>query len=153
MVRISKAVEYALVVVRNMTEHPETLVSARDLSEHYDLPSGLLAKIMQRLAAAGILESVQGVRGGYRLVRDPRGLSFLELSEAVDGPIRIAACDTNGAGSCDRTDTCTVAGSVNELSGRIVDLLAATSVGDLLEHSAPAPVRSVRGGLTVQGVR
>ena len=49
------------VAVQHMTEHPETLVSARDLSEHYELPSGLLAKIMQRLAAAGILESEQGV--------------------------------------------------------------------------------------------
>lgn len=153
MVRISKAVEYALVAVQHMTERPDSLVSARDLSEHYDLPSGLLAKIMQRLAAAGILESEQGVRGGYRLVRDPAGLSFLELSEAVEGPTRIAACDTNGAGSCDRTETCTVAGPVNELSARIVDLLAATSVGELLAYSASAPVAGGRRHLTVQGAR
>ncbi|MFW5737864.1 MAG: RrF2 family transcriptional regulator [Spirochaetota bacterium] len=153
MVRISKAVEYALVAVRHMNDHPESLVSARDLSEHYDLPSGLLAKIMQRLAAAGVVESEQGVRGGYRLARDPGELSFLELSEAVEGPIRTAACDTNGDGSCERTDTCTVAGSVHELSARIVDLLAATSVGELLEHSAPAPVDSGRGRLTFEGAR
>lgn len=134
MVKITKAVEYALVAMQHMDRHPGRLVSARDLSELYALPSGLIAKILQRLASARILASEQGVRGGYRLVRDPASLSFLDLSEAVDGPIRVAACDTHGQQSCDRGEICTVAGPVHELSDRIVDMLASTNVGELLGH-------------------
>jgi len=132
MVRISKTVEYALVAIQHMANHRSELVSARDLAVHFELPAGLVAKILQRLATAGMLESEQGVRGGYRLARDPDAISFLELSEAVEGPFRPAACDTDGAGSCERSDVCTVAGPVHTLSARIVDLLAQTKVGSLL---------------------
>ncbi len=132
MVRISKTVEYALIAIQQMAFHRDELVSARDLAAHFELPAGLVAKILQRLAAAGMLESEQGVRGGYRLVRDPDTMSFLELSEAVEGPFRPVACDTHGAGRCDRSDVCTVSGPVHTLGARIVDLLSETKVGSLL---------------------
>lgn len=135
MVRISKTVEYALIAVQHMAVHRNDLVSARDLAGHFELPAGLVAKILQRLATAGMLESEQGVHGGYRLVRDPDAISFLELSEAVEGPLRPAACDSEGSGSCDRSDACTVAGPVHALSARIIDLLAETKVGSLLNHT------------------
>ena len=134
MVRISKAVEYSLVAIQHMALDRGGLVSARDLADQFALPAGLVAKILQRLAAAGMLESEQGARGGYRLVRDPDTISFLELSEAVEGPMRPAACDTDGIGGCGRSDVCTVAGPVHTLSARIVSLLAMTKVGSLLDH-------------------
>lgn len=132
MVRISRRVEYALIAVQFMAGEPDRLVSSRDLSETLALPSGLIAKILQRLASAGLLESEQGAGGGYRLVRDPEAISFLELSEAVEGRMRLAACDTAGTGSCERSDVCTVAGPVHLLGARIVGLLADTTVGSLL---------------------
>ena len=132
MIRISKAAEYALIAVQQMAAEPNRLMSARDLSERSSLPAGLLAKILQRLSAAGILASEQGAAGGYRLVRDPDTVSFLELSQAVEGRLRVAACDVNGVGSCVRSDSCTVAGPVHELGMKIVGLLSDTSVGTLL---------------------
>ncbi len=134
MVRISKTVEYALIAIQHMAARRNELVSARDLARHFELPAGLVAKILQRLSAAGMLESEQGVHGGYRLVRDPDAISFLELSEAVEGPLRPVACDSAGSGSCDRSDACTVAGPVHALSARLIDLLAETKVGSLLNE-------------------
>ena len=136
MVGISKRVEYALIAVQHMDEDRDRLVSSRDLSEHYALPAGLIAKILQRLAAAGLLKSELGAGGGYRLVRDPDSISFLELTEAVEGPARMAACDTVGGGDCERRDTCTVAGPVHTLSARITGLFADTSVGSLLRSTS-----------------
>ncbi|MFW5684638.1 MAG: RrF2 family transcriptional regulator [Spirochaetota bacterium] len=144
MVRISKTVEYALVVLKHMDAHPSDLVSARDLRERYDLPGGLLAKIMQRLASGGLVESVQGAHGGYRLVRDPAGISLLELSEAVEGPVRVAACDTGGTERCERGDVCTVAGPVHSLSERIVGLLSETNLGTLLSAGRSTAGTGVR---------
>jgi Rrf2 family protein len=134
MVRISRTVEYALVAIQHMALRPGELVSARDLADRLTLPAGLIAKVLQRLAVAGMLESEQGVHGGYRLSRDPAAISFLELSEAVEGPLRPAACDTGGDGSCDRGTVCTVAGPVHTLSARIIDLLSETTLGSLLNH-------------------
>ena len=146
MVRISKRVEYALVAIQHMSSNPRELVSARDLSARFSLPANLMAKILQRLASAGILTSAQGVHGGYRLVRDPNTMSFLELSEAVEGPVRPASCDAGSADGCERSEACTVAGPVHLLSERIIGLLAETKIGSLLETAVP-------GGATGEGVQ
>jgi Rrf2 family protein len=135
MVGISRSVEYALIAVQHMDQDRGRLVSARDLSAHYSLPAGLIAKILQRLVASGLLESELGAGGGYRLVRDPDTISFLELSEAVEGRVRVAACDSI-AGDCARHDHCTVAGPVHTLGTRILGLFADISVGSLLRSPA-----------------
>ena len=44
-----------------------------------------LAKHLQSLARAGVLETVKGPRGGYRLARPPAEISVLEVVEAIDG--------------------------------------------------------------------
>ena len=134
MVRISRAAEYALVAVKHMALHPEDLVTARGLSTQYDLPAGLVAKTLQRLATARIVESEKGAHGGYRLVGSLDRLSFLRLTEAVDGPFRFAACEQNADRMCTRGDRCTVSGPVHALGARISALLSATTVGEVLQQ-------------------
>ena len=131
MVRISKTTEYALVVMKHMSSAGNALCSVREMSGRYELPQGLLAKILQRLAAAGIVTSVQGPHGGYRLARDPDTVSLLELSEAVEGPARVIACEQPD-GSCDRRSRCTVAEPVRAIAHQLTGLLSGTSVGSLL---------------------
>src|SRR5205807_6404085 len=67
---------YGLLAAQHMAEHAgEGSFSANDLAELYGLPHEALAKILQRLAAAGLLMSHHGIKGGYTLARDPRYIS------------------------------------------------------------------------------
>ena len=88
----------------------------------------MLAK--QCAAAAGIVVSEQGAHGGYRLGGLLDEVSFLELSEAIDGPQHATAC--NDESECDRRSYCTVAGPVAALGTQITELLSGISVGRLL---------------------
>ncbi len=132
MVRIAKSVEYGLAAIQEMHQR-QGLVTARDISEALDLPAGLLAKVMQRLSAAGIITSLQGVRGGYRLAVDPESLSFLGLVEAIEGPYRFSSCES-GQGACTREAACSVAEPITRMGAKITALLSETSVGTLLER-------------------
>lgn len=51
-----------------------------------------LAKVVRRLVDAGFLESVRGAHGGFRLARDPGGITLLEVLEAVDGRLPEGGC-------------------------------------------------------------
>jgi len=62
--------------------------SATDLAEFYGLPHEALAKILQRLAAAGVLVSHHGIKGGYTLARDARHISVFDVILASEGPRR-----------------------------------------------------------------
>jgi Rrf2 family protein len=80
---------YGLLAAQHLAEHAgEGSFSANDLAEFYGLPYEALAKILQRLAAAGLLMSHHGIKGGYTLARDPRYISVFEVIKSSDRPRR-----------------------------------------------------------------
>ena len=61
---------------------------ASKVAEFHDLPAAYLAKHLQDLVRAGIVESTAGRRGGFRLARPPAEISVLEIVDAVsDKPL------------------------------------------------------------------
>ncbi len=77
---------YGLLAAQHLAEHAgEGSFSANDLAEFYGLPYEALAKILQRLATAGVLMSHHGIKGGYTLARDPRYISVFDVIKASQG--------------------------------------------------------------------
>ena len=133
MVRISRSVEYALIALQHMNAlAPHTLASARDISRRYDLPSGLVAKLLQKLSTHGIARSEQGAHGGYTLMRQLDDITLFDLIEAVEGPQQFAACRTGDYEQCDRVDSCTVSDSVTVIGDRISGLFSSLTLAELL---------------------
>lgn len=83
---MSDGVEWSLhcCTVLAVLGEGQTLPAAR-LAEFHDVPPAYLAKHLQALAAAGIVSSVAGPRGGYRLARPPAEVTLLDVVLAVDG--------------------------------------------------------------------
>lgn len=71
------------------------------LAEVFDLPPEYLKKQLQPLAKAGILQSVPGARGGYRLGRDSERISLMDVVTAIEGgtnPFQCTEIRQRGAG-------------------------------------------------------
>jgi len=80
---------YGLIAVKHLAERPrESSLSAKDLAEFYGFPQEALAKILQRLAKAGLLLSHHGIKGGYTLARDPHQISVLDVISASERATR-----------------------------------------------------------------
>ena len=62
----------------------QTLPAAR-LAEFHGVPGAYLAKHLQALSQAGVVESVSGRRGGYRLARSAADITLIEIVDAVEG--------------------------------------------------------------------
>jgi Rrf2 family protein len=52
------------------------------------LPEGFLLKVLRPLVLAGIVTSLKGPHGGYRLAKAAKAVTLLDVVEAVDGPVR-----------------------------------------------------------------
>jgi Rrf2 family protein len=77
---------YGLIAVRHLAEQTrESSVSAKDLADFHGFPQEALAKILQRLAKAGLLLSHPGIKGGYSLAHDPHQISVLDVNKASEG--------------------------------------------------------------------
>ena len=106
--RLTRAGEYAVRCVLHLASQGEgVLCTRRDVAEHMDIPDQFLSKIAQQLARAGLIEIVQGAKGGLRLVVPPEEVTLLEVVEAVIGEIFLNDCVMRPE-SCDRSHACAV---------------------------------------------
>jgi Rrf2 family protein len=139
MLRLSKKADYALLAMRHLAAHTDRgATPARELAETYDIPPDLLAKVLQRLVRRRLLESQQGIRGGYALARGAASISVADVIQAVDGPLTVTAC-TEVDHSCDQYSKCNIRDPLWKIKDRIVTVLAATSVAELAADLAAPP--------------
>ena len=106
--QLSRKADYALRAVRFLSNLPKgKLGSINNIAHAESIPREFLAKILKDLTRAGILMSFQGVTGGYRLASQPKQVSFLDVIEAIEGPIHINLCTEGGPNcGCDQVNSC-----------------------------------------------
>ena len=140
MLRLSKKADYALMAMKHLATRHDAAAScsAREISESYEIPLELLAKVLQRLVRVRLLQSVQGTRGGYRLGRPPISIPVAEVIQAVDGPVTVTACSPNDH-RCEQYSKCSIRDPLWKIRGRILEALTTVTVADLMvEQDAPA---------------
>jgi Rrf2 family protein len=65
---------------------PDGLLSAQALSAFHGISTSYLLKHLQALSGAGIVQTMPGPKGGYRLGRDQEKITLLDIVLAVEGP-------------------------------------------------------------------
>jgi Rrf2 family protein len=84
--RLSDGVEWSIHACTVLAVLPsDSALPAAKLAEYHDVPPAYLAKHLQALGRAGIVETVKGPRGGYRLARPPAEITVLDVVEAIEG--------------------------------------------------------------------
>jgi Rrf2 family protein len=141
MLRLSKKSDYALIAMKHLATRPDGggSSSAREISESYDIPLELLAKVLQRLVRAKLLASVQGTRGGYRLGRQAAAISVADVIQAVDGPVTVTACSPDDH-DCEQYTKCSIRDPLWKIKNKILESLNTVSVAEMAaDVDAPPP--------------
>lgn len=136
MIHFNRKTEYALIAVEYMARKKasagEAVASAREIAEATRIPYPLLAKIMQKLAAKGMIKAVQGTKGGYILAARPQDVSVADVVEVFDGRIAVTECLKEEKITCPQWDGCHIKDPVYELNHKIHDLLVQMKITDLM---------------------
>ena len=120
MFKLSKKVEYGLIAVKHIAaQSAGDILTAKEISDKYDIPYELLSKVLQRLAKEKIIVSHQGVKGGYTLSVNPDDLKISNLIEAIDGPQHITECMSGRYELCSQYETCIIKGPLTKLQSNI----------------------------------
>ena len=138
MLRLSKKADYALMAMKHLALHADgASASARGIAEAYDIPVELMAKVLQRLARSGLVQSLQGTRGGYRLARQTAQISVADIIQAIDGPLTVTACSTE-AENCGQYSKCSVRDPLWKIKDRIITALSDCTLEEIAAE-LPAP--------------
>lgn len=105
MLRISKLADYGTILLTAMASEPEWTFSAAELGLRTGLPLPSVSKIMKILLRQGIVVSLRGASGGYKLARSPSEITTVQILGALDGPLGVTECSAS-PGLCKREAHC-----------------------------------------------
>lgn len=148
---ISSKGRYALRLMICLAQAPAgAKVSLREVSEREELSFKYLEQIARALVAAGLIASVRGKGGGYRLARDPAEVRAGDVLRAAEGTTAPVACQGIEGGVCLRASDCTTVrfwAGLDEVIERYVDgvTLADLAAGPRIEIAGEAGAGGAAG--------
>jgi Rrf2 family transcriptional regulator, iron-sulfur cluster assembly transcription factor len=137
--RVTTWTEYSLIISLHLARRGNGQpVAARDISESERLPGDYVEQILLRLRRAGLVDSVRGARGGYRLARDPAQISVHDVMQACEHQTFEMNCDTRPVDDerCGPGGQCSIRPVWQGLQQRVEEFLKGISIADLMkDHS------------------
>ena len=124
--QITRQTEYAIRTILELSAHPfGNYVQTKVIAHNKDIPELFLAKTIQLLARAGIVQTQRGVQGGVRLNRPCSAITLKEVISAVEGEPSINRCLSEND-SCKNTTTCKVHAALGRARDALLKELGVT---------------------------
>lgn len=99
--KYSRATDYALhTMLFLIQESPRETMSVHKLAERQDVSPTYLSKILTKLVKAGMIESLPGMSGGYKLKSNWADISFLDVIQAIEGTASLFDCSFDHGSQC-----------------------------------------------------
>jgi Rrf2 family iron-sulfur cluster assembly transcriptional regulator len=129
---LNRESDYAIRACMLLAVDGRQPISGREIAARTSVPERFLARTLGQLARSGIVRSMIGRSGGYRLARDPSTISLLDIVEAVEGPSRSTRCVLRQQ-RCDPSAPCAIHPVWAAAQSGVIDVLAGTSLFALVE--------------------
>jgi FeS assembly SUF system regulator len=152
MVRLDKLTDYGLLLLTCIAGSPSaSLRTARDLALESGLPLPTVSLLLQNLLKGGLLVSQRGIKGGYRLAREPQQISIGGVIAALEGPIALTVCSSGVAGLCDLESSCAIKKNQRVISEAIRGVLEQLTLADLAQPIRLMAIQDA-GGRTLPAI-
>jgi Rrf2 family protein len=137
VLRISRKIDYGLRAMIYLSSiRSGSVVPFREIARQMDVPEDFLAKILKTLVDQGLVRSTRGPHGGYALGRSADAISFLEVIEAVEGPIALNVC-LDGDDACGHSSSCTMVSVWRLGQERMLDVYRQAKLSELAFKPEP----------------
>jgi len=137
--RLSARTEYAALAAVELARRGEAgrPVGMKAIADSQRVPGRFLVHILLELKRAGIVASVRGAAGGYRLARPAAEITLRDIQAAVDGAVEPVAPVTTGLARGSRT-AAALAAAWDDAARAETETLAAITLADLAARSREA---------------
>ncbi|WP_372369099.1 Rrf2 family transcriptional regulator [Candidatus Uabimicrobium sp. HlEnr_7] len=129
MLKLNKKTEYAIMALLYMAKENNKVFSVREISEKFSIPKELLRKVLYALAQDSLVESIQGVKGGFRLIKSLNNISVIEIINATHKPVKIVDCVDDC--ECPQNIDCNIKNSMLSLQNELSNFFSSITLKDL----------------------
>ncbi|MBQ3965763.1 MAG: Rrf2 family transcriptional regulator [Treponema sp.] len=137
--KISTRGRYALRFMIDLAQHDNgSYVALKDVSARQDISIKYLEQITSLLSKFGLLLSVRGPQGGYKLSKQPAEYSVAEILRITEGSLAPVSCLETPENLCPRKETCQTLKLWEGLDKAINDYLSHVTLQDLTDENTAA---------------
>lgn len=129
MLRLGKLADYALLIATHLATD-DLQATTDELADALQIPKATVRKLMKQLVDAGIVASLRGMKGGYRLSRPAIEINIYQVLEAVSGPLCLTDC-CDRKFRCDKGKRCTLITNWQYLNEQVKQQFSTISVKDM----------------------
>jgi Rrf2 family nitric oxide-sensitive transcriptional repressor len=94
--RLTVFSDHALRVLAYLARHPGRFVTIHEIAGHYGVSGNHLMKVVQHLAATGLVLTLRGPRGGLRLARPAQEIRVGDVVRSTEAGLVTMRCGTEG---------------------------------------------------------
>ncbi|MGM9969985.1 MAG: RrF2 family transcriptional regulator [Anaeroplasma sp.] len=132
---ISTKGRYALRVMIDIANNSEgNYISLKDISLRQGISLKYLEQVIQLLLRNGLLQSLRGNNGGYRLAKDANEITVYEVLKAAEGCLAPVACLADCASQCVREDKCSTVEFWKGFDKVITEYLNSRTIGSFVSN-------------------
>ncbi len=142
MLVISKTSVHATLALVYLAQiDKDSYVGASQIAENINAPKNYLGKLLNRLAAEGLLESIKGFGGGFRLAKQSSKISIFNIVEPIDSISKLKGCFL-GQTTCSCDKTCVVHNKWDKIRSDYLHFLKTTTIKDIVEKDISLKIES-----------
>ena len=129
ILKISEAASLALHTAVLLAIKEDKVFSTGEIAREIKVSEAHLSKVLQRLTRAGVVQSLRGPKGGFKLARSPDEITLLQVYEALEGSLAPKGClfESRICGTGD----CILGGLIAGVNNQVGEYLAKTKLSDL----------------------
>jgi Rrf2 family protein len=122
--------EYGLTAMLYLARpNGNELSQIHEIAEYCGLPEPFLGQILRLLVRAGLVHSKKGVGGGFTLARSPKEISFLDVLEALEGPVAVNRCQSPME-TCRHQGSCSMESVWSRAQDALIAVLGDSNLAD-----------------------
>ncbi len=133
--RITKETDYALRIMAILASN-NGIADAKTIADEAGVPPRFSLKILRKLMSFGLVKSYKGANGGYTLDKSPDNITLKQVVEAIEGPITISLCLSEGF-ECSHSEglktSCYFYHVFDDINGMIAEKLSGITMQSVID--------------------
>ena len=131
---ISTKGRYSIRILLDLAQHRSgKYIPMKDVAARQDISLKYIERLTPALRTAGLIESVHGIGGGYRLTREPEEYTLWEILVLSEGDLAPVSCLEAGAKLCEIAPHCRTLPMWTRLNSVINEFFDSYTIADLMQ--------------------
>ncbi|MBR1871447.1 MAG: Rrf2 family transcriptional regulator [Kiritimatiellae bacterium] len=136
--KISAKSRYSLRILFDIALHeveaqPRTI---RQIADSQQISEKFISRLVVPMRNAGMIHSVRGVQGGFRLAKSPSDITLLDIVETEQGPVTLVSCLAKQESTLEKPEV-VAKGVWGDVNNAFRNILASITLANILDRYAP----------------